>query len=278
MAKKKKPVAKRPTKKTKPVKAALRGKAGAKKPAKAVKAAKKKPGAKRAAPKKKAASPKTAPKRIAPAAKKPVAPVPKKALEPGKPVVPSKPRDAVRPAAVKPKAAPAVKVAAPSRPAPKTAKAAPSPAPTVAPAPKPAAAPVMLVVRPAEHKPLKERVVMEFEVHSNPNVLFELLSTPSGFSEWYCDDVDVHGDVFTFRWGRDEETVTMIGRKAPEVIRFHRADDDDPAAFFEFRIRIDEMTNEVALIVTDHAWPGESGNVRSLWASQIANLTRVLGA
>ena len=50
------------------------------------------------------------------------------------------------------------------------------------------------------------------------------------------------------------------------------------SAYFEFRIRIDDMTNEVALIVTDHAWPGDVENVRSLWSSQIANLTRVLGA
>ncbi|HRH36994.1 MAG TPA: START-like domain-containing protein [Flavobacteriales bacterium] len=125
---------------------------------------------------------------------------------------------------------------------------------------------------------MKERVVMEFEAHSAPNVLFDLLSTPSGFSEWYCDDVDVRGDHYTFKWGNDEEAVTMIGRKAPEVIRFHRDNDDDEAAYFEFRIRIDAMTNEVALIVTDHAWPKEVEETRSLWASQIASLKRVLGA
>ncbi|MCB9183482.1 MAG: SRPBCC domain-containing protein [Flavobacteriales bacterium] len=119
---------------------------------------------------------------------------------------------------------------------------------------------------------------MEFMVHSAPNVLYELISTPSGFSEWYCDDVDVRGESFTFKWGDDEEATTLIGRKAPEVIRFRRNDDDDAAAYFEFRIRIDDMTNEVALIVTDHAWPDEVEETRNLWASQIANLVRVLGA
>lgn len=119
---------------------------------------------------------------------------------------------------------------------------------------------------------------MEFELNSAPNVLYDLISTPSGFSEWYCDDVDVRGDQYLFKWGRDEEATTMIGRKAPEVIRFHRNNDDDEAAFFEFRIRIDAMTNEVALIVTDHAWPAEVEETRSLWASQIAALMRVLGA
>ena len=63
-----------------------------------------------------------------------------------------------------------------------------------------------------------------------------------------------------------------------EVIRFRRNDDEDENAFFEFRIRIDAMTNEVALIVTDHAWPDEVEETRNLWSSQIASLIRVLGA
>jgi hypothetical protein len=129
-----------------------------------------------------------------------------------------------------------------------------------------------------ERRPQKERVMMEFLVHSAPNVLFELISTPSGFSEWYCDDVNVRGDQFTFIWGGEQEATTLVGRKAPEVTRFHRNDDDDPASFFEFRIRIDDMTGEVALIVTDHAWPADVEATRNLWASQIANLVRVLGA
>ena len=52
----------------------------------------------------------------------------------------------------------------------------------------------------------------------------------------------------------------------------------DENAYFEFRIRIDAMTNEVALIVTDHAWPDEVEETKNLWNSQIASLIRVLGA
>ena len=168
--------------------------------------------------------------------------------------------------------APSKKVAATSAAVP-VAKAPPTVAPTApksAPAPKPA--------KSAERLVPKERVTMEFMVHSAPNVLYELISTPSGFSEWYCDDVNVRGDQFTFIWGGEEEATTLVGRKAPEVVRFHRNSDPDETTFFEFRIRIDAMTNEVALIVTDHALPGEVEETRSLWASQIASLIRVLGA
>ena len=119
---------------------------------------------------------------------------------------------------------------------------------------------------------------MEFYLRSSPNVLYELISTPSGFSEWYCNDVNVRGDQYTFLWDGEEEPTTMIGRKIGEVIRFRRNDDSDPLAYFEFRVKIDPMTNEVALIVTDHAWPDEVESTRNLWNSQIAALMRVLGA
>ncbi|MCB0794716.1 MAG: hypothetical protein KDB88_08265, partial [Flavobacteriales bacterium] len=129
-----------------------------------------------------------------------------------------------------------------------------------------------------ERSTLKERFQMEFMVRSAPNVLYELISTPSGFSEWYCDDVNVKRDRYTFMWDGEEETALLIGQKRGEVVRFHWEDDEDPAAFFELRIRIDAMTNDVALILTDHAWPHELETARALWDSQIHNLLRVIGA
>jgi hypothetical protein len=125
---------------------------------------------------------------------------------------------------------------------------------------------------------MKERVQLEFMVRSAPAVLYDLVSTPSGFSEWYCNDVNTKGDLYTFMWPDEEEAAMMIGRRTGEVIRFRRLTEEDPNAYFEFRIRIDAMTNEVALIVTDHAWPHEVEETRNLWASQVANLIRVLGA
>ncbi|MEO8588521.1 MAG: START-like domain-containing protein [Flavobacteriales bacterium] len=163
---------------------------------------------------------------------------------------------------------------APVAVSPQVAKPAPAVATKTAVAAKPAPPPAPIVVK----KPLKERVTIEFMVQSSPAVLYEMISSPSGFAEWYCTDVNVRGDQYTFIWPDEEEATTLIGRKLGEVIRFHRNDDDDEASYFEFRVRIDGMTNEVALIVTDHAWPAEVEETRNLWSSQIASLLRVLGA
>jgi hypothetical protein len=124
----------------------------------------------------------------------------------------------------------------------------------------------------------KERFVLEHYMRTSINALYDMISTPSGFSEWFCDDVNVRGDEFTFVWGNDVQQALCIGRKHGELMRFHFEDDDDAGAYFELRIRVDPMTNDVALVVTDHAWPKDLPEAKALWESQVANLARVLGA
>ncbi len=111
------------------------------------------------------------------------------------------------------------------------------------------------------------RVDMEFYMQSSPATLYELISTPSGFAEWYCQDVDVKNELYTFIWDGEQEETTVIGRKAGEMIRFHRNEDDESDTFFEFRVRVDAMTNEVALEVIDYAVPDEVEETRNLWSS-----------
>lgn len=125
---------------------------------------------------------------------------------------------------------------------------------------------------------MKERFTLEFYLRATPGSLYDLISTPSGFSEWFCDDVDVRGDQYSFRWGADTQVADCLSRKFGELMRFQWQNDEDPGAYFEFRIRIDPMTNETCLVVTDHAWPKDLEEAKALWGSQIHTLQRVLGA
>ena len=124
----------------------------------------------------------------------------------------------------------------------------------------------------------KDRFVLEFYLKATPGSLYDRLSTASGLSEWFCDDVDIHGDLFTFRWKGEGQTAQCLGRKHGEMIRFQWVEDDDEGSWFELRIRIDQRTNETGLIVTDHAWPGDIETSKALWDSQVHTLQRVLGA
>jgi hypothetical protein len=126
----------------------------------------------------------------------------------------------------------------------------------------------------------KVKFEMEFEVNSSPAVLFNMISTPSGLSEWFADDVNIKDDLFTFIWDGSVEQAKLIGRRKGESVKFQWLDDyeDGLKTYFEFSIKIDELTNDVALIVTDFALKNDVENAKHLWANQIGDLKATIGA
>lgn len=124
----------------------------------------------------------------------------------------------------------------------------------------------------------KQEFNMEFVVKASPKMLFKFLSTPSGLSEWFADNVNSRGKEFTFFWDESEETATMIGKKADQFIRFKWDEDEDEEAYFEFKIVTDDLTNDVSLMVTDFAEEDEIEESRLLWESQINSLLHAIGS
>ena len=123
----------------------------------------------------------------------------------------------------------------------------------------------------------KVEYMMEFVVRASPKMLYKFLSTPSGLSEWFADNVNSRGKKFTFIWDGSEEVAELINKKADKQIRFKWEEDEDPNAFFEFKIETDELTNDVSLIVTDFAEEDGIEESQLLWESQISTLLHAIG-
>ena len=69
----------------------------------------------------------------------------------------------------------------------------------------------------------------------------------------------------------------MIVSRQNDMVRFRWTDCDDEC-YFEFRISRDELTGEVALVITDFIEEDEIDDARDLWDSQIAELKHALGS
>ncbi len=121
---------------------------------------------------------------------------------------------------------------------------------------------------------------MEFEVKSSVNVLYNMISTPSGLSEWFADNVNIKKDIFTFIWDGSEEEAKLLVKKKGEFVKFQWVEDieDDIKSFFQLRIKIDELTNDVALMITDYAEEDEIDEAKLLWENQISELKMVIGS
>jgi uncharacterized protein YndB with AHSA1/START domain len=126
----------------------------------------------------------------------------------------------------------------------------------------------------------KIKYELEFPTKASPHMLFPFLSTPSGLSEWFCDDVNSRGEKFTFLWDGDERDAIMLGKKNDKYIRFRWQEDEDEGNkyYFEFRIVVDELTNDTAIIITDFSDEDEVEEDKLLWDSQIHELFHTIGS
>lgn len=126
----------------------------------------------------------------------------------------------------------------------------------------------------------KIKFEMEFPIHASPQLLFQYISTPSGLSEWFADNVNSRGEVFTFIWNDTEEQARLLSKKSGERIKFRWLDDEEEDAtyFFEIRIQVDDITKDVSLIVTDFIDGDEIEEAKMLWDNQISDLKQVLGS
>ena len=122
----------------------------------------------------------------------------------------------------------------------------------------------------------KIKIQLEFVVNCSPKVLYNRLSTASGLTEWFAEDVRVKGKNYTFVWDDAEQTAEMTLHKENRLVRFTWVDEED--TYFEFRITQDELTGDVSLIIIDFAEEDEQEETRELWNTQVADLKHVLGS
>ena len=126
----------------------------------------------------------------------------------------------------------------------------------------------------------KVRYEIEFPINSSPQLLYQYISTPSGLSEWFADNVNSRGEFFTFIWDDSEEKARLCSKKSGEKVRFKWVDENnkDTEYFFELNILVDEITKDVSLMVTDFAFKDEVSESTLLWENQISDLKHVIGS
>ena len=121
------------------------------------------------------------------------------------------------------------------------------------------------------------KYTLEFPIHSSVNILYKRLSTASGLSEWFADNVNSRGELFTFIWDGAEEQAKLLRKKSGELVKFKWIEGEEDT-FFEIKIVVDEITKDVSLMITDFTDEDEVEEAKMLWENQISDLKQVLGS
>lgn len=123
----------------------------------------------------------------------------------------------------------------------------------------------------------KIKYELEFPIQASPNMLYQYISTASSLTEWFADDVNSRGKVFSFFWDGSEEKAELLSSKNNQYVKFRWLENDEDS-FFEIRIAVDELTKDVSLMIIDFSDEDEIEESKMLWESQISDLKQVLGS
>ncbi|MEE4000562.1 START-like domain-containing protein [Tenacibaculum sp. FZY0031] len=125
----------------------------------------------------------------------------------------------------------------------------------------------------------KVKFELEFPIHASPSMLYQYFATPAGLEEWFADRVNSRGKLITFIWDDSEEEAKIVTKKADERIKFKWTESEGDDSYFEFKIQVDPLTKDVAVIVTDFADDEDDAEeAKMLWQNQIEELKHTIGA
>ncbi|HEK19187.1 MULTISPECIES: START-like domain-containing protein [unclassified Mucilaginibacter] len=123
----------------------------------------------------------------------------------------------------------------------------------------------------------KKKFNLEYEIKSSPRILYSFLNEANGLTQWFADDVTVRDQVYTFTWDDEMQRAKLITNKENKLVRFKWLD-DEPQCYLEMEIIQDELTNDVALAITDFATEETIAERKLIWDNQIDYLISTLGA
>lgn len=121
------------------------------------------------------------------------------------------------------------------------------------------------------------KIELEFIFRASPTILYQFFTSSSHLVRWFCDEVNITGNTYSFMWSGSEEEAELIESEENERLRFRWLDADDEEEYLEVRLNRSPVTNETILNITDYCDDDEVEDQRQLWESQIKQLKRETG-
>ena len=122
----------------------------------------------------------------------------------------------------------------------------------------------------------KIKFTLEYEVKSSPKILYSFLLEPNALAQWFADEVNQRDEVYEFSWADEVHVAKLVNARENKSVKYKWMDDEP--YYFEMEIVQDELTNDVALSITDYAVSENMDDRKLIWDNQIEYLQSVIGA
>ncbi len=120
----------------------------------------------------------------------------------------------------------------------------------------------------------------DFETKASKKMLYPYISTASGLSQWFADDVNINEDKeYNFIYDDEDHRAKMTSHRVNQFVKFEfiqEGDDDDPS-FVEIHLDENEITQSVYIKVIDYSDYEDDQEQFELWQDLVGSLKEILG-
>jgi uncharacterized protein YndB with AHSA1/START domain len=118
----------------------------------------------------------------------------------------------------------------------------------------------------------------EFEFRASRKMLFPYISTASGLSQWFADNVNIDEDKnYHFFWDGESQKARLSAQRTNSYVRFEMLEEETEAPFIELRLEEDELTDSTFLKITDCTSDDDEEEQQDIWENMITTLKETVG-
>jgi len=122
----------------------------------------------------------------------------------------------------------------------------------------------------------RTKIDLEFIFRASPAILYKFFTDPADLGRWFCDEVDISSDTYTFSWSGSDEVAELVESEEDALLRF-RWEEEDEEEYFEYKMYKSPLTGETILEIIDFCDEDEVADQRQFWENQIKKLKSATG-
>ncbi|AEL26856.1 START-like domain-containing protein [Cyclobacterium marinum] len=131
----------------------------------------------------------------------------------------------------------------------------------------------------------KIKFVSDYQINSSKKIIYPYLSTASGLSQWFADDVVINEDkVYNFIYDGEDHYARAVIMRTNHHVKFEFFDPgegeegvDAEHSFIEFKLDENELTQTIYLRVIEYGDAFDEQEQQSIWEGLIGSLKEIIG-
>ncbi len=132
---------------------------------------------------------------------------------------------------------------------------------------------------------VKNKFVADYQINTSRKIIYPYLSTASGLSQWFADDVTINEDkVYNFVYDGEDHFAKAVVMRNNHNVKFEFFDpqiavdeEETDRSYLEFRLDENELTQTFFLRVIDYSDAYNDEEQESIWEGLISSLKEIIG-